>query len=266
MNNENINYDKLLKLKNFYHTNINKIDRSLLNTIDKDFELKFHHSSTEIEGNTLSIFEVKTILEEGYSIGGKELREIYEVVNNKNAYDYIKVLKHQNQEITENVIKDIHEKVSQNIFQGGIYRNTNVRISGASFTPPNWENVRYLMKWFISDLRLKEIDNELNPIEISAWIHAEFVRIHPFIDGNGRTVRLLLNYSLIRYGFLPINIEAKEKSIYYETLDEYGKNPTRENLCRFVKFIETKEYKYLKEMEKEILNIKNKTKRQNFSR
>lgn len=161
------------------------------------------------------------------------------------------------QSIDENIIKNIHEIVTNNIFQGGIYRTINVRISGESFVPPSWEEVRSLMRFFINDLKSMEGNlKSIDEITLAAWIHAEFVRIHPFVDGNGRTARLLLNYSLLEHSFLPINIESSEKSVYYEALDIYGKNPTLDNLKDFRNLIMEKEYQQLKEMKREILSVK----------
>lgn len=145
--NNNVDYNELIRLWNFYQENKDKINRDTLRMINEDFELKFHHHSTKIEGNTLTLFEVKTILEDSVSVGRKNLREIYEVVNNKNAFNYIKMLTANDQPIDENIIRSIHEIVTNNIFQGGIYRTINVRISGASFVPPSWEDVRSLMRF-----------------------------------------------------------------------------------------------------------------------
>ena len=156
----NLNFQKIKELNDY----VNSFEKNKLiyvyNQINKAFELKFTHESTKIEGNTLSIFEVKTILEDGYSIAGKKLREIYEVINNKNAFEFIKEMVKNSEELSEEKIKDIHEIVVQNIFQGGIYRNVNVRISGASFIPPNFENVRQEMKYFIEDYN--KYKNELH--------------------------------------------------------------------------------------------------------
>ena len=115
----NLNFQKIKELNDY----VNSFEKNKLiyvyNQINKAFELKFTHESTKIEGNTLSIFEVKTILEDGYSIAGKKLREIYEVINNKNAFEFIKEMVKNSEELSEEKIKDIHEIVVQNIFQGG---------------------------------------------------------------------------------------------------------------------------------------------------
>lgn len=246
----NLNFQKIKELNDY----VNSFEKNKLiyvyNQINKAFELKFTHESTKIEGNTLSIFEVKTILEDGYSIAGKKLREIYEVINNKNAFEFIKEMVKNSEELSEEKIKDIHEIVVQNIFQGGIYRNVNVRISGAFFIPPNFENVRQEMKYFIEDYN--KYKNEFNPIKLSAWVHAEIVRIHPFADGNGRTSRLLMNYCLMNNNFKPISINPENRAEYYESLDFYGKN---KDLQKFEELVLQKEYETLLEYKKEIEKV-----------
>ncbi|MFR8505957.1 MAG: Fic family protein [Peptoniphilus sp.] len=198
---------------------IKNISPSILEKIEEDIDLRFSHESTKIEGNTLSIYEVKTLLVDKTSIGGKDLREIYEVVNHKKAFDYIK--SHLEEDLDEELIKDLHQILMDNIFSGGIYRNGNVRITGASFSPPSWEAVRQEMKNFIEDYKIKK--ENTHPVELAAWVHAEFIRIHPFQDGNGRSARLLLNFILMKRGYLPIVIEAKNRPAYYQALDNYGR-------------------------------------------
>ena len=189
-----MDFERILLKKERYEQSKSKIDSITLSTYEKDFELRFTHNSTAIEGNTLTLMETKVLLEDGVSVGGKELREIYEVVNHKKAYDYVKKCIAQNKSLTEDIVKDLHMILTENIIAGGIYRNQEVRISGAGFTPPAGNEMYIQIKAFY-----EEVDNKagLNPIELAAWTHAEFVRIHPFIDGNGRTSRLLMNYQLM---------------------------------------------------------------------
>ena len=120
--------------------------------------------------------------------------------------------------LDENLIKDIHAIIMENIMVGGIYRSCDVAITGASHSPPSPNEIYSQIKYFYSRLNR----NDLNPIELAAWIHAEFVKIHPFTDGNGRTARLIMNYSLMSSGFLPININTDERIRYYESLDKYA--------------------------------------------
>lgn len=236
-----MDYQRILEKKNKYENNKSKISSVTLSSYEKDFELKFTHNSTAIEGNTLTLMETKVVLEDGVSIGGKELREIYEVINHKKAYEYVKKCIAENKPLTENIVKDLHAILTENIIVGGIYRNQEVRISGAGFTPPAGNEMYMQIKGFYEELNNK---SDLNPIELAAWTHAEFVRIHPFIDGNGRTSRLLMNYQLLSYGFLPVSIDKKTRLEYYNSLEEYAVNG---NLQPFADLIADLEDKHLDE-------------------
>lgn len=214
----------------------NSIDAVTLSSYEKDFELTFTHNSTAIEGNTLTLMETKVVLEDGISIGGKALREIYEVVNHKKAYGYIKKCILEGKVLDENIIKDIHAILTENIIVGGIYRKQEVRISGAGHTPPSGNDMYIQIKNFYADLKWKK--KELNPIEYAAWTHAEFVRIHPFVDGNGRTSRLIMNYQLMSDGFLPISIAKENRLNYYNALEEYAVNANLEKFADLIAELE----------------------------
>lgn len=230
--------------KNFYNENKHKISKKLAADISKDFLLKFANDTTKIEGNTMSYYESKTVLEDGYAIGGKSLREHFELINSKEAFEFIETF---SDDFSESFIKDIHEILMDNIFPGGIYRTTNVRMGGANTIPPSWEHVREDMKFFISDFNKKK--DEMHPIELACWVHAEFVRIHPFIDGDGRTARLLMNYILMFYGFVPVSIKPVIVSEYYSALDDFGCGG---NLTNFVALVAKLEEERLDEYITEI--------------
>ena len=197
-----------------------KINAVTLSSYEKDFELTFTHNSTAIEGNTLTLMETKVVLEDGISVGGKELREIYEIINHKKAYQYVKKCIAEGKALDEHIVKDIHAILTENIIVGGIYRNQELRIRGAVHVPPVGNDMYNQLKMFYDDLVWKK--GVLNPIEYAAWTHAEFVRIHPFIDGNGRTSRLLMNYQLISDGFLPVSIAKENRLDYYNALEAYA--------------------------------------------
>ena len=230
-----MNYERILEKKIKYEQNKSKIDAITLSSYEKDFELRFTHHSTAIEGNTLTLMETKVVLEDGVSVGGKELREIYEVINHKKAYDYVKRCIAANKPLTENIIKDLHAILTENIIVGGIYRNQEVRISGAGFTPPAGNEMYLQVKNFYEDLNRKK---DLNPIELAAWTHAEFVRIHPFIDGNGRTSRLLMNYQLMSQGFLSVSVDKETRLDYYNALERYAVNNDLNPFADFVADLE----------------------------
>ena len=142
----------------------------------------------------------------------------------------------ENKPLDENIVKDLHAILTENIIVGGIYRKEEVRISGAGFTPPAGNEMYLQIKNFYEDLKTKE--NELNPIELAAWTHAEFVRIHPFIDGNGRTSRLLMNYQLLINGFLPISVAKENRLDYYNALEQYAANGDLTPFADFVAELE----------------------------
>ncbi len=194
------------------------IPKNVLESFELAFDIEYTHHSTAMEGNTLTLVETKALIEDGISVGGKKLREIYEVTNHMKAFNYAKRQIDENKPLDENLVKDFHEILIENIMQGGIYRNHDVMITGATHHHPSPNEMYVQIKSFYRDLDEKT----LNPIELAAWTHAEFVRIHPFPDGNGRTARLIMNYQLMKAGFLPINIRTDDRIRYYESLDKYA--------------------------------------------
>ena len=134
--------------------------------------------------------------------------------------------------LNEKVIKDIHAILMENIFVGGIYRNVDVYISGAQHTPPSPDDMYRQVKNFYADLTWK--GSELNQIELAAWTHAEFVRIHLFPDGNGQTSRLLMNYQLMVNGFPAISIAKENRLEYFNALEVYA---VEGNLASFAEMV-----------------------------
>ena len=217
----------LSDIKNLYKTRDEVIEKkkqlplAVLEKLEKSFVIEYTHNSTAIEGNTLSLAETKLVLEDKISVGGKSLREIHEIINHEKAYIFIGRQIVQKQRLDENILKDIHQILMENIMQGGIYRNCEVRITGAKHKPPSANEAYYQMKNFIADLYSKNIENV---IISAAWTHAEFVKIHPFVDGNGRAARLVMNYRLMENGFLPVSISQENRLKYYDVLENYALN------------------------------------------
>lgn len=215
-----MDYYKLLRKKELYSQCRASIPEFTLLTFEQAFEIEYTHNSTAIEGNTLSLIETKVLLEDGISIGGKALREIYEAVNHQKAFRYVKECIGQKMPLNEKIVKDIHALLMENIQVGGVYRDIQVYISGAQHTPPFPSLMYRQIKDFYADLLWK--GKELNPIELAAWTHAEFVKIHPFTDGNGRTSRLIMNYQLMAEGFPAISIAKQDRLEYFKALDVYA--------------------------------------------
>ena len=215
-----MNYQDLLRKRDLYQQGKSSIPELTLTSFEQAFEIEYTHNSTAIEGNTLTLVETKLVLEDGISVGGKDLREIYESVNHQKAFRYVKDCIAKEQPLDEKVIKDIHALVMQNIIVGGVYRSVDVYISGSQHTPPSPNEMYRQVKNFYADLAWK--GRELNLIELAAWTHAEFVKIHPFPDGNGRTSRLIMNYQLMANGFPAISIAKENRLDYFITLEAYA--------------------------------------------
>ena len=201
-------------------------------SLHKDLIVRWTYNSNAIEGNTLTIYETKVVLEEGITIGGKKLREHFEVINHKDAILFVEEIVQDKIELSENIIKSIHHLILTNIDKknAGRYRTRNVLISGASHTAPDHFNINPEMENLISWYK----NSELHPIEKAALLHCKFVNIHPFIDGNGRTARLLISLQLMKGGYPPIIIKTEDRFKYYELLD---KGAVEEEYSPFISMI-----------------------------
>lgn len=229
-----LNYPELLRKKGLYQAGKTAIPELTLQSFEQAFEIEYTHNSTAIEGNTLTLIETKLVLEDGISVGGKSLREIYESVNHKKAYRYVKDCIAKGLPLDEKIIKEIHALLVDNIIVGGVYRSVDVYISGAQHNPPSPNEMYKQVKDFYADLTWKS--KELNLVELAAWTHAEFVKIHPFPDGNGRTSRLIMNYQLMANGFPAISIAKENRLEYFNTLEAYA---VEGNLEPFAEMIAT---------------------------
>lgn len=179
--------------------------------------LEWTYNSNGIEGNTLTLRETKVVLE-GITVGGKTMREHLEAINHRDAIEFLEMVVADPTPVTERDIKDIHALVLRDIAQSeaGRYRRENVRIAGASTTPPDFlhleEAMQQLLSWATSPAGH-------HPVRHIAELHTRFVEIHPFIDGNGRTGRLLMNCELMKAGYPPSIIRVNDRLEYYEALD-----------------------------------------------
>lgn len=245
-----MDYSTLLEMKELFQKYRDRLPQSALKSFEKSFEIEYTHNSTAIEGNTLSLIETKTVLEDNISIGGKNLREIYEVVNHNKAFDYVKTCVFNGVPLCENIAKDIHSILMENILIGGVYRNCEVRITGAKHKPPAPTEMFRQVKEFFGNLPHR---TDLNAIELAAYTHAEFVKIHPFEDGNGRASRLIMNYQLMLRGFLPVSISKENRLSYFETLEEYAVNSNVKPFADMIALLEEEQLKeYLSLLPKEI--------------
>ncbi len=191
-----------------------------LHKIRESLSIEWTYNSNSIEGNTLSLRETQMVIQEGITIKGKSLREHFETHNHDKAIDYLYSIVSENYILRSIDILNLHELVLRSIeddFAGRI-RNGGVRISGANFTPPNANKVSDLLDELINFINQNPL--ELNDIELATVFHHKLVWIHPFFDGNGRTVRLAMNLLLMRVGFPPAIILKNDRKKYYEALNQ----------------------------------------------
>jgi len=214
-----INIDDLLlkrvKEKKKQLDNLRPLTKDALKKLLEDIRLRHTYHSDAIEGNTLTLQETKLVLEEGVTIGGKSLKDHIEAKNDAEAFDLMIKLVHAKKPISQDIIQQIHEIVTKGVSEeSGKYRTENVRITGSKTTPPSYSKIIKLMEGFISNIRKLK----LHPIKKAAFIHHELVRIHPFLDGNGRVSRLITNLYLMKQGYPPIVLKKEDRHKYYQVL------------------------------------------------
>ena len=180
-----------------------------LRKIQDALDIEYTYESNRIEGNTLTLQETSLVVNEGVTISGKSMREHLEAINHTEAISYIKDIAKQDIEISERTIKEIHALILHGIDRenAGRYRTVPVMISGSTHMPPQ----PYLLEKQMEDfmIRFKKMEEEkVHPVLVAAYLHDELVRIHPFIDGNGRTSRLLMNLYLLRNGYIIITLKG----------------------------------------------------------
>lgn len=188
-----------------------------LKSIRESMTIEWTYNSNSIEGNTLTLRETKMVIEEGFTIKGKSLREHFEAVNHQEAIEFVESLASEKYILTAKDILSVHELVLQKIEKefAGWFRTFGVRISGANFVPPNALKVDDFMTELVDWVNLSELDIVIK----STIFHHRFVWIHPFFDGNGRTVRLVFNLLLMKFGYPPAIILKNDRKKYYDALN-----------------------------------------------
>ena len=228
-----INFDSIDVENNKYKEV--KLNELLSKQLKKDLNIKWTYNSTGIEGNSYTLNQTRILLAEGITIGGKRLVEHLEVIGHSEAIEYLEDIIENNVELTEREIKNIHSLVTKDIenVNSGAYRNNAVYISGSKHIPPQpylvSEKMEELMLWYNNESK------NIHPIERAAILHGEFVSIHPFIDGNGRTARLLLNFELMKNNYPAIIIEIEEREKYFDALEVGNLSGNWDKFTEFVR-------------------------------
>lgn len=215
-----------------------------LERLREQFLLEFTYNSNAIEGSTLTLQETAMVLE-GITIDKKPLKEHLEAVGHKDAFEYIQELTSRKVALSEKIIKEIHSLVLiDRPNDKGVYRRIPVRILGANNEPPQPYLVPIQMEHLMRDYTSKE--NKLHEIEKIARFHLDFEGIHPFIDGNGRTGRLILNLEVMKNGYPPISVKFADRRKYYECFHSYSEKSDASNMILMVcEYIEEELDKYL---------------------
>ena len=240
INVDNNYFDEVDKLKNELDSK-RPIPKTTLKSLKESINLEWTYNSNGIEGNTLTLRETQVVLE-GITVGGKTITEHLEAINHEKAILYLDDLVKDKQPITEWNIKNIHQLILKEIDNenAGRYRKENVTIKGALHIPPDFVKVPELMQKLILNYG---VWNKYHPIIKAALLHGELVKIHPFIDGNGRTSRLIMNLDLMNDGYNPIIIKKENRLEYYEVLD---KAHTTKDYTDFIKLVTKLEIEMLK--------------------
>ncbi len=217
--------DDLLKEVDTLKAQLDKlrpIPKAQLKNLMEAFRIEYTYDSNRIEGNTLTLQETALVVDKGLTIGGKSMSEHLEAMNHAEAFDFILSLAQTKTPVNEYNLLQIHSIVLKSIDKenAGKYRGVQVRISGSSHTPPAPFLVRPQMEDYF---RYHEhMADNLHPVLMAADMHEKLVTIHPFIDGNGRTSRLIMNLLIYRSGYPMINISGDQKSrmAYYKALED----------------------------------------------
>ena len=200
--------------------------------LQEEFMVEFTYNSNAIEGNTLTLKETAMVLD-GMTIDQKPLKDHLEAVGHRDAFLYIQDIAKQELPLSEFVIKNIHSLVLMNQPEDkGIYRKIPVRIMGAYTEPVQ----PYLIEPKMTELLAANEEHKItmSVIERIARFHLEFEGIHPFIDGNGRTGRLIMNLDLIRNGYPAINVKFADRKKYYDAFDAYYRDGNAEEMTELI--------------------------------
>ncbi|MEE9348905.1 MAG: Fic family protein [Flavobacteriaceae bacterium] len=198
------------------------LNKTQLEKMREYFNLNYTFESNLIEGNTLTLQETHLVVNEGITISGKSMKEHLEVVNHADAIDFIIELVKNKEPLTERILKEIHYLILKGIdrIHAGVYRKVPVIISGSAHKPPQ----PYLLDKKMEDIFIfyNANKNKLHPVLLAAAMHQKVVTVHPFIDGNGRTCRLIMNLILLQNGYTIANLKGNNSSrlLYYQALED----------------------------------------------
>ncbi len=209
--------------------NIKSLGDLQISSISNDFLIDFISNSISLDTTLVSKEDVKNILD-GRTDGINE-RVVLLVNNYLDGFLFGVALATKNEIFTENDLKDIHEKVVNGFSNGGLYRNVDISIKGSNHTPPSFIKVYDRMKKYFDTIN----SNEFDVYYKIAFSHLQLMKVHPFLDGNGRLARIVLNCMLLHYGLKPVIIKYEDKDQYFALLEEFKVNKNIEPFIDFIK-------------------------------
>ncbi|MCL2140528.1 MAG: Fic family protein [Dehalococcoidia bacterium] len=193
--------------------------------LDKYFRIGLTYSSNALEGNTLTLSETKVVIEDGLTVAGKPLKDCFEATGHAKAYDFmLKIARSKDLVFDEAIILNLHRFFYSGIDTGtaGQYRHHQVFITGTEYVPPIADDVPALMNAFMTELNNKV--KTMHPVVLAAYAHRQLVDIHPFMDGNGRTARLLMNLILVNKNYQIVSIPPILRNEYINALHASQRN------------------------------------------
>lgn len=207
-----------IERKKAHLDSLRPLPAAVVNRLREQILVEWIYNSNAIEGSTVTLQETRLILETGLTIGGKTLREHFEVTNHRDAIQYVEKLVADQDKLTPFHVRQIHKLVLSQIddVSAGNYRTTQVQIAGARHIPPEaWELPAKMTEW---GKWLMNAEKSTHPVILAALAHYNLVKIHPFVDGNGRTARLVMNLILMQNGYPPTVILRTDRQSYYRVL------------------------------------------------
>jgi len=224
------------------------LSQHTLKQLKEYFRIGLTWSSNALEGNSLTETETKVVLEDGLTIGGKPLKDHLEALGHSQAYDFMLSLTTK-KTITEKAILELHRLFYYHIDEhtAGKYRTVQVHVSGTDFKFPQPDKVSVLMKKFAKEIPV--LRKKYHPVEYAAQLHLKFVTIHPFIDGNGRTARLITNLALLQAGYVITIIPPIMRQEYIATLRKGNKGDERPFLDFMTEMVYESHKEYLRLLE-----------------
>lgn len=225
-------------------------EENVVEKLKKFYRILQVYTTNALEGNTMTETETKVFLEDGITIGGKTINELKEIQNSDEAFTELYKMAYF-KTISEEQIKNLITIILFNTYNipkryKGDYRTENVIITGTTFQPHHYTKVEKEMKEFIKWLNTNY--NKIHPVELAALVHLKVVTIHPFINGNGRLSRLLLNTILLQFGYSLCIIYPINRTIYIETLKKYQLHNDKNEFCDFIAEQILEEQKNIKRM------------------